>query len=184
MATAEALMTAEEFGRRPDPGHPEELVRGRIVAMPPPDRRHGRVCLRSGRILDTFVEEHDLGRVMSNDSGVITERGPDTVRGADVAFYSYARLPRGPLKPGYGPEVPELIIEVRSAGDPWRKILRKVGEYLSAGVLTVVVLDPAKRKAHVFNAEEEEPVVLGPEEELTLPGVLEGFRVPVHRFFE
>jgi Uma2 family endonuclease len=184
MATAEALMTAEEFGRRPDPGHPEELVRGRIIAMPPPDRRHGRVCLRSGRILDTFVEEHDLGRVMSNDSGVITERGPDTVRGADVAFYSYARLPKGPLKPGYGPEVPELIIEVRSAGDPWRKILRKVGEYLTAGVLTVVVLDPAKRKAHVFSAEEEEPVVLGPEDELTLPGVLEGFRVPVHRFFD
>ncbi len=183
MATAEALMTALEFGQRPDPGHPEELVRGRIVAMPPPDRRHGRVCLKSGRILDTFVEEHDLGRVMSNDSGVITERGPDTVRGADVAYYSDARLPRGPLKPGYGPEVPELIFEVRSAGDPWRKVLRKVGEYLTAGVLKVVVLDPGKRKAHVYSADQE-PVVLGPEDELTLPDVLEGFRVPVHRFFD
>ena len=29
MATAEMLMTAEEFGRRPDPGHPEELAPGR-----------------------------------------------------------------------------------------------------------------------------------------------------------
>ena len=183
MATAEPLMTALEFGQRPDPGHPEELVRGRIVAMPPPDRRHGRVCLKSGRILDTFVEEHDLGRVMSNDSGVITERGPDTVRGADVAYYSYARLPRGPLKPGYGPEVPELIFEVRSAGDPWRKVLRKVGEYLTAGVLKVVVLDPGKRRAHVFSADLE-PVVLGPEEDLTFPDLLEGFRVPVHRFFD
>lgn len=184
MATAEALITAREFGRRPDPGHPEELVRGRIVAMPPPDRRHGRVCLRCGRILDTFVEEHDLGRVMSNDSGVITERDPDTVRGADVAFDSYARLPMGPLKPGYGPEVPELVFEVRSPDDPWRKILRKVGEHLAAGVLKVVVLDPAKRKAHVFSAEQEDPVVLGPEDELMLPGVLDGFRVPVHRYFD
>ncbi|MHB1561595.1 MAG: Uma2 family endonuclease, partial [Isosphaeraceae bacterium] len=94
MATAELTMTAREFGLRPDPGHPEELVRGRIVAMPPPDRRHGKVCTRSTGILDQFVTEHDLGHVLSNDSGVITERDPDTVRGADVAYYSYARLPR------------------------------------------------------------------------------------------
>jgi Uma2 family endonuclease len=184
MATAELLMTAEEFGRRPDPGHPEELVRGRIIAMPPPDRRHGRVCLKTGRILDTFVEEHDLGRVMCNDSGVITERDPDTVRGADVAYYSYARLPKGPLKPGYGPEIPELVFEVRSAGDAWRKILAKVVEYLTAGVLVVVVLDPGTRKAHVFTPEQEAPEVLGPEEELTFPGLFDGFRVPVHRFFD
>jgi Uma2 family endonuclease len=183
MATAEALMTARQFAKRPDPGHPEELVRGRIVAMPPPDRRHGKVCLKAGRILDTFSEEHDAGHVMCNDSGVITERNPDTVRGADVAYYSYARLPKGPLKPGYGPEVPELIIEVRSAGDSWRKILRKVSEYLDSGVLTVVVLDPETRKAHVYSAEAE-PMVLGPEDELTFPGLLEGFRVAVHRFFD
>ena len=184
MATAEMLMTAGEFGQRPDPGHPEELVRGRIVAMPPPDRRHGKVCLRTGRILDTFVEEHDLGHVMSNDSGVITERNPDTVRGADVAYYSYARLPRGPLKPGYGPEVPELVFEVRSAGDSWREIQIKVTEYLTAGVLKVVVLDPDKRPAHVFSPGEEGPMVLGPDDELAFPGLLEGFRVPVRRFFD
>jgi hypothetical protein len=41
MATVEALMTAEEFERRPDPGYPEELVQGKIVRMPPADRRHG-----------------------------------------------------------------------------------------------------------------------------------------------
>ena len=182
MATAEALMTAEEFGRRPDPGHPEELVQGRMISMPPPDRRHGLVCSRADRILGNFVEEHDLGRVMSNDSGVITERDPDTVRGADVAYYSYARLPKGPLPTGYGPEVPELVVEVRSAGDRWREIQEKVFEYLRAGVLAVVVLDPEPRTAHVFGADEA-PRTLGPEDELTLPGLLEGFRVRVGRFF-
>ena len=130
MATAEALMTAQEFGQRPDPGYPEELVQGRIVGMPPPDRRHGYVCLKAGRMVGNFVDEHDLGRVMSNDSGVITERDPDTVRGADVAYYSFARLPKGPLPTVYGPEVPELIVEVRSANDPWHEIFEKVAEYL------------------------------------------------------
>jgi Uma2 family endonuclease len=183
MATAEALMTAEEFGRRPDPGHPEELVQGRIVSVPPPDRRHGYVCSKADRILGAFVEEHDLGRVMSNDSGVITERDPDTVRGADVAYYSYARLPRGPLPTGYGPEVPELVVEVRSAHDGWREILEKVAEYLRAGVLTVVVLDPRPQTAHVFSPTDP-PRALGTEEELFVPGLLEGFRVRVGRFFE
>ena len=65
----------------------------------------------------------------------------------------------------------------------WRDILIKVGEYLTAGVLKVVVLDPGKRKAHIYSADEE-PMVLGPEDELTFPGLLEGFRVPVHRFFD
>jgi Uma2 family endonuclease len=183
VATAEALMTAEEFGQRPDPGYPEELVRGRIIAMPPPDRRHGRTCLKAGRILDTYAEEHDLGRVMTNDSGVITERDPDTVRGADVAYYSYARLPKGPLPAGYGPEVPELVIEVRSTSDSWRDILVKVGEYLAAGVLKVIVLDPRSRKAHIYSADQE-PEVLGPEDELALPELLGEFRVAVHRFFD
>ncbi len=183
MATAEALMTAEEFGQRPDPGYPEELVQGRIVEMPPPDRRHGYICLQAGYLLRQFVDEHGLGRVMSNDSAVITERDPDTVRGADIAYYSYARLPRGPLAKGYGPEIPELVIEVRSASDRWKDVLEKVTEYLKAGVLVVVVLDPEPQVAHVFGADEA-PRTLASEDELAYPGPLEGFRVRVGRFFE
>ncbi len=183
MATVEALITAEEFGRRPDPGCPEELVRGRIVTMPPPDRMHGFVCNKAGRILGNFVEERNLGRVMSNDSGVITERDPDTVRGADVAYYSFARLPKGPLPPGYGPEVPELVIEVRSAGDRWPEIHEKVAEYLNGGVLVVVVLDPKRQNAYVFGADEP-PRTLESDNDLLMPGILEGFRVRVGRFFE
>jgi Uma2 family endonuclease len=183
MATAEALTSAEEFGQRPDPGHPEELVQGRIISMPPPDRRHGYVCGQAYYLLRPFVDEHDLGRVMTNDSGVITERDPDTVRGADVAYYSYARLPKGPLPTGYGPEVPELVVEVVSASDRWRDVIEKVLEYLRAGVLVVVVLDPKPQTAHVFGADDA-PRTLGPEDELVLPGILEGFRVRVGRFFE
>ena len=185
MATAEMLklMTAEEFSNRPDPGYPEELVRGRTVAVPVPDRRHGLVCSKADRIFGNFVDEHDLGRVMSNDSGVITERGPDTVRGADVCYYSYERLPKGPLEKGYGPEVPELVVEVRSSTDRWREIHVKITEYLHAGVLVVVVLHPEQSTAHVFGADDP-PRTLGAEEELSLPGVPEGFRVRVGRFFE
>ena len=84
MSTApQPALTAEEFGRRPDPGYPEELVRGRIVSMSPPSRRHGQVCSKVDRILGAFVEQHDLGHVLCNDSGVITD-GPRTRFGAPM----------------------------------------------------------------------------------------------------
>lgn len=180
---AEPLLTAEEFARRPDPGHREELIRGRTVPMTMPKPRHGYLCNRAGRLFGNFCEEHHLGWVFNNDTGVITERDPDTVRGADVAFYSYARLPEGDLPDRYPDEAPELVVEVLSPSDRWPQVLAKVAEYLKAGVVVVVVLDDARQMAHYFGADGTSRM-LGAEEELTLPGVLEGFRAEVRRFFE
>jgi Uma2 family endonuclease len=183
VSTPESLLTAEQFAARPDPGYPEELVRGRIEAMPPPKPRHGHVCNKAGRILGNFAEEHQLGWVFNNDTGVITERTPDTVRGADVAFYSYARLPQGELAEHYPDVAPELIVEVRSPRDRWPKLLAKVAEYLEAGVSVIVVLDDEHRTAHVFSTDGPNRI-LGPDDELTFPGLLGDFRVTVRRFFD
>jgi len=183
MATAEALMTIEEFGQRPDPGHPEELVRGRIVPLPMPKPRHGQVCGQAYYLLRRYFEDHDLGHLLCNDSGVITERDPDTMRGADIAFYSYARVPKGPLPPGYLEVPPEVVFEVRSPDDRRGDINAKVAEYLDAGVRVVCVLDPGPPTA-TLHAAGQSPRVLGAEDELTIPEWLGGFRVPVRRFFE
>jgi Uma2 family endonuclease len=180
---SQVLHTAEEFGRRPDPGYPEELVRGRIVRMPPPGSRHGKVCYNTAYQVGRYLEDDDRGHVLTNDSGVITEREPDTVRGADVCFYSYERVPKGPLPPGYLDVTPDLVFEVLSPDDRWRQVLRKVAEYLDAGVQVVVVLDPERRTLHIF--EGDEPTrILTDQDELTLPSVLGEFRVPVRRFFD
>lgn len=104
--STEPLMTAEEYAHRPDPGYPEELVRGRIVPMPQSNRRHVQICANAVYLFRRFLEDHDLGHILSNDAGVITERAPDTVRGANVAFYSYARLPRGPSPQFTAPSFP------------------------------------------------------------------------------
>jgi len=183
MATVEALLTAEEYRRLPDNGQPTELVRGRIVPMNMPAPRHGYCCGKAMRLLGNFVDERDLGRVVSNDAAVVTERHPDTVRGADIAFYSYARLPKGPFPEGYLQVVPELIIEVRSPGDRWSEILAKVSEYLRAGVLVVGVLDPQSRTMTVYRADEA-PRVLTATDEFTLPALLGDFRVTVESLLD
>jgi len=181
--TAQNPLTAEEFGRRPDDGRPEELVRGRIVMSPPPARKHGYTCIEIAYHLRRFLEERDLGRVFGNDSAIITQRNPDTVRGADVAYYSYERLPKERSLDGYGPEIPELVFEVLSPSDRWSNVLEKVAEYLNAGVLAVALLDPESLEAHVYR-NETSPVVLGADDALTFPDILPGFRVIVGRLFE
>src|SRR5579863_7618088 len=101
MTTATKLMTAEEFRLLPDDGQPKELIQGVPVDMTLPTPRHGEICVNVAYLLRRFLEDNPRGRVVSNDAGIITERDPDTLRGADVAFYSYARVPAGPLPSGY-----------------------------------------------------------------------------------
>jgi Uma2 family endonuclease len=182
VVTAETLLTAEEYLQLPDNGQPTELVSGKVVPVNMPKARHGQICGRTAYLLQRFLEDHDLGHVLSNDTGVPTRRGPDTVRGADIAFYSYAKVPKGPLPNDYLPVPPEVVFEVRSPGDRWSEIHAKVGEYLTAGVQVVCVLDDQTETAHVFPADDT-PRTFAGEQELLLPGVLAGLRVAVRRFF-
>ena len=183
MSLAESLLTAEEYAALPDQGFPTELVRGKIVPLYVPTPRHGQICGQIVHLIGRFLDAHDLGHLVCNDSGVTTERNPDTVRGADVAFYSYQRVPPSPLPDGYLDVCPELIFEIRSPTDRWSAILAKVAEYLEAGVTVVCVLDQMTERCHVYRNEEEMQVFL-PDQELALPAILPEFRIVVRRFFE
>jgi Uma2 family endonuclease len=181
-APTPTLLTAEQFADRADPGYPEELVRGRIVSLPIPKPRYGQICSRAAQILGKCVDDRDLGHLLAI-TGVITDRGPDTVRGADISYYSYARVPKGPLPDKYLDTPPDLVVEVLSPSDRWPKVLAKIAEYLDAGITVVVVLDDERRLAHVYRADAE-PRLLGGDDELSIPDLLGDFHVKVARFFE
>src|SRR5687767_57830 len=100
------LFTIEEFARLPDDGTPRELVRGRIISMPPPKPRHGKICFKSAQLLGGFNDESNVGHVLCNDSGVITQRGPDTLRGADVSFYNTRNCRRDLCQPTTSTSLP------------------------------------------------------------------------------
>jgi Uma2 family endonuclease len=148
-----------------------------------PGFRHGLVCSAITGTLRSFVAERDLGRVVSNDAGVVTERSPDSVRGADVAFYSFARLPKAIVPQGYPTVAPELVFEVLSPSDRWPDVLAKVSEYLRAGVLVVCVVDP-EREVVVVHDTAHPGRTLASGDELALPEWIGGWRVGVAQFFE
>src|SRR5438477_7252181 len=118
MSIASSLISAAEFAAMPDPGHPQELVRGVIIDMSPLKFRHGKVCRRIATLVGNFVDQHNLGHVLTNDSGVITEQNPDTVRGADVLFVGYSKVPLD-AEPDYLTIAPDTVFEVLSPTDRW-----------------------------------------------------------------
>ncbi len=182
LVATDRLLTAEEYGQLEDDGRPTELVRGRIVRLNVPNFFHGKHCSRIVRILGGFVDEHDLGHVLCNNAGVITQRGPDTVRGPDVSFDSYSRVAKDATTAGYPAVAPEVIFEVRSPSDRWPKILAKVSEYLEAGVLVVYVVDPGDKTVTMFDTDQPGRR-LEDDDQLTFPEPLTGLRIPVRRLF-
>ncbi len=175
------LLTAAEFMARYEHIH-AELIEGVVKEYAVPYPRHGKICLTFGAMLWQHVESQELGHVMSNDSWIQTGRNPDTVRGADVCFFSYERLPKGPVPEGLLPVSPDLVVEVRSPTDRWTDVFTKVVEYLKAGVRVVVVLDPDTGTASVYRDDAPQQIFHNGDE-LTLPDVLPGFSVPVRRLF-
>jgi Uma2 family endonuclease len=154
-AAQKKLLTAEEFFLLPDPddGSQQELVRGEIITMPPPGGMHGVSCNKVGRRLGNFVEEGDRGTVASNDTGFITERGPDSVRGPDVAYWSKEKLPVVPV--GYIEVAPDLLVEVLSPSNTWKQIRAKLKEYFAKGVRLVWVIAPEDRTLTIYRTLDE-----------------------------
>ncbi|MFO0807702.1 MAG: Uma2 family endonuclease [Gemmataceae bacterium] len=176
-----ALLTADEFAAHYADAR-AELVQGVVKKLPMPGQKHGKVCLEIGFRIRQFLETNDIGHATSNDSWVKVRSNPDIVRGSDVCFFSYDRLPKGGIPEGVLPAVPDLVVKVRSPSDRWKDVLVKVTEYLDAGVRVDVVLDPKTESATVYRPDELQQIVHNGDE-LTLPDVLPGFAVPVSRLF-
>jgi Uma2 family endonuclease len=153
MATAATkLLTADEFW---DWSHlPEnrdrhcELEKGEVVDMVPPGYRHGVLCTIIASILWNYARAHRFGMVCSNDTGVILERDPDTVKGPDVALF-HGQQSYSELETKYSPQLPVLAVEVLSPTDRYSKTVKRVRQFLKSGIVLVWVVDPEDRTVTV-----------------------------------
>lgn len=180
---AKGRTTAEKFEELAVQLGPCELVRGEVVHLSPAGFNHSRPVSKLVGLLERWSSDTHLGRTLSGEAGLITERDPDTVRGADVAYFSYVRLPKGATPPGFLETPPELIAEFVGKGHGWRELVEKAGEYLRMGVDCVWVFDPKKHTAHVFKPDAE-PAALSADDTLTEASILPGFSCTVRQIFE
>jgi Uma2 family endonuclease len=134
-----------------------------------------------GYLLEQYVRQRGSGYVTCNDSGVILERSPDTVRGPDGALYEDATSFEE-LHPKYGEVPPRLAVEVLSPNDKAAQVVNKITDYLTNGVDLVWLVNPDERKVTVHRPEKS-PYALKADAELTGDDTLPGFRCSVADFF-
>jgi Uma2 family endonuclease len=160
-----------------------ELDHGRLVVVVPPGTMHAAAHAFIGAELMCQGERKRHGRAFGK-VGVVLSRSPDTVLGADLAFVGKANLPVRKSREGYLETIPDLVVEIRSKNDTRAELERKAGEYLSAGVGIVLIVDPeaktiAERRAGA------EPRVYLTSETLGLDELIPGFRLNLaERFSE
>lgn len=158
-----------------------ELVRGEVIEMSRPTRLHGRVCAKITFQLESHARKKKKGYIVCNDSGVILEHDPDTVRGPDVAYYEdVTRIEDLPEK--WGDVPPRLAVEVLSPNDTARYITEKINDYLNNGVEIVWVVEPDAKTVTVYSKTGVKS--LGVSDIVTGGDVLPGFRCKVAEFFE
>lgn len=167
----------------PDDGRLYELRAGMLLSEPLPGSQHGRIAVRVAYRLEEYARRHGRGVVLSNDSGFVLARSPDTVRGPDVAYVERERFARqaDPARAFHGP--PDLAVEIRSPSNTARGIHEKIADYLGAGTTEVWVVDPDTRTV-TTHAAGREPIHHREDDVLRSEGVLPGFELRVAELFE
>lgn len=144
------LLTAEEYARFDD-GYdgPTELVDGRVIRMTQPSRVHGEVQFWIGHLLINWGRSR--GFKVAGESGVVTRRSPDRVRGPDVMVYPAGLAYSGGS--GFFEAPPILCVEVASPSNSLPSLRVKADEYLAFGVKVVWLVLPSIRSVEVVTPE-------------------------------
>jgi Uma2 family endonuclease len=184
-ATPKQRMNAEEFfdfcNRPENRDRHFELERGEVVELSLPGERHGFVCLNTGGILRNYTFQRRKGYVLGNDTGVILERDPDTVRGPDIVLYDQLRR-YDDLSARFCEKPPTLAVEVLSPNDQWTKVMRRIAQFLAQGIAVVWVVDPEARSVTVCRPNQL-PQVFEGDDDLIGDPEMPGFRCRVADLF-
>jgi Uma2 family endonuclease len=131
-------------------------------------------------LLQGFVRERNLGLVSGPDGTM--QLLPGLVRIPDVAFVSWARLEGRRPTEAIPLLVPDLAVEILSAGNTPGEMARKRQHYFAAGVRLVWEIDPDTRHVSVYHPDQP-AVVLGVGQCLDGGDVLPGFALPLADLF-
>lgn len=179
------MVTAEQLWEMPNPlDKRRELVDGEVLDVSPTTIEHAVIVTRVARLVDEFVERHDLGIVATGDPGYVLRRDPDLVRAPDVSFIARERIPESGLpKRGFWEGWPTFAVEVVSPDDRATEVHTKVQQFLQAGTRLVWIVWPDQRSETVYDAIDGVRE-LGPEERLDGGDILQGFTAKVSDLFD
>ncbi|MCY3708112.1 MAG: Uma2 family endonuclease [Caldilineaceae bacterium] len=176
METTTGIITGSDLLAMGDIG-PCELIDGVIVKMSPAGGLHGFIELRLALLVGGFIRDRNVGFCMVGEVGIDIRRDPDWIRGADLAFWSHAKLPDGPPA-GFVEVAPDLVVEILSPTDRWPDVHQKIDDYLAIGVDTLWIVDPEEETVFVYRSAAQR-TALRSGDTLAGTGPLTGFTLPV-----
>ncbi len=168
------------------PDYQIELREGKIIIMSPSDSVSGEIGARFIRLLGTWLDTHNIGRVLDSSTGFRMPNGD--LLSPDVSFVSRERLKQNPRT--YLTVIPQLVVEIKSSRDRIHDLEEKIALFLSQGVQVGILIDPDTQTLRVYrseglskNADSGEPIpqitTLQDGDTLTIPEFFPGLEIPV-----
>ncbi len=166
----------------PEDGVRHELLRGELRELTKPGFEHGCVASTIGMLLAVHARQTGSGVTVAAETGCLLARDPDTVRAPDAAFISKKRADEVGRTVKFWPGAPDLAVEVVSPSDTFHEVEDKALEWIAAGAIAVLVIDPAKQTATVYRGNGDAHVYnVG--EIVDLSDAVPGFSVVVAELF-
>lgn len=181
--TTEARWTSADLAGFPDDGKRYEIIGGELHVSKQPHWHHQFVCIRLGRFLDEWSEQHEGVTLLA--PGLIF--GDDDDVAPDLVWLSQERFATAIREDGKLYSAPELAIEVLSFGstNEARDRQHKRDLYARRGVLEYWIVDWRMRQVEIYrrsNATLTIAATLYAGDTLTSP-LLPEFACPVQRLF-
>lgn len=147
-----------------------EIVNGERRDITPTGFEHGGLEGVFYEVLRRHFK--DKGYVAVGEVGIVIKKRPLTLRAADVVYISKEKSPERPR--GMLEVPPDLIIEIVSESNTQSELTEKVRDYLSFGVLRVILVDPRSETVSVYQSGKREVMLYEFDEEFE---VIEGLKI-------
>ena len=118
-----------------------------------------------------------MGRRLGSSSNL------DHVRAPDTAFIRRERVDAAGNVRGFFPGAPDLAMEVISPSDRYSQVEEKVADWLEAGTMAVIVVDPRRRAVKVHRSLSDASI-LTDADTLSIEDVVPGWQMTVAEIFE
>jgi Uma2 family endonuclease len=150
---AQGQWTYADYARLPDDGYRYEVIRGHLYVTPAPNFDHQYVVWRFNQTFGRFVDENQLGVVLTAPFDVLLPAGIADPVEPDLLLIRTENIP-GPEDPNFQ-GVPDLVIEVESPRTRKRDRTIKQDAYRDAGVPEYWRASPRTRKVTVLVLSED-----------------------------
>ena len=141
----------------------ERTAEGDLIIMPPAGASSGRGNAELTYLFQDWAHRDGSGQVFDSSTGFKLPNG--AMRSPDVSWVRNERLDAFSEEEWekFLPLCPDFVLELRSPSDSLRVVQQKMEEYIRNGARLGWLLDPPRKKVHLYRPRARPQVLVNPE---------------------